>query len=944
VQTRPLNRLLGRVRRTLAAHQTDDATLLRAYRDEHDPDALDALVRKHAPLVHAACRKVLPDSEADDVFQATFLVLMRDAKSIRKGQSVGSWLYGVAHRLALQARVGRARRSRIEGKARTPVPTQADPSWKEACVTLHEELDRLPDKYRLPLLLCYLDGKSRDEAAAELGWSLNVVRGHLERGREQLRRRLERRGIGLSAGLLATVLGNSVTAGGPPARLVEAALRGVKGRPSAAASALAHGVSSMSIPLKATVAGLVALAALAVGVWPAAQLSPVGAQTPPADRPAPKETDRPPDPLAPAMVEVSGRVVDPDGKPVPGARVTYQQERIHDDSRQMLPPPSSGETDRDGRFRFKAAMFERPSTSGQEPIGMLSATAPGFAPAGTGAGLPASLADRTLKLARDDVPLENRFVDLEGQPIAGVKVTCVAVIATPDNDLKPWLKELGGGKAGPEASNPGMMLPAEILGLSSLSATSDKDGRIKLSGIGRGRIAGVRIDAPAVATRLVWLMTDDHATVAVPQHKDTFSIFADQPVHGSKSDVVCGPGTPVEGVVKDQETGKPIAGGRIVSTIPYRHGIDPFRVETTTDGQGRYRLLGRPAQTPYRVTVLPPKGEPYLTTSEYPPRVEPGMTAQLDFAVKRGVFVSGRVTDAATGNPLRAVVTYNAYADNPNLKDVARAWRSTTVSAADGTYTLVGLPGRGIVAATIDEMRRGRCVHGAGVDKVPGFEAKKQGFPTVPETVFPNMVNSLVAVEAKADGQTTANVQITTGRTVTGTIVDPDGKPVSGANIQGPVGANLFVYGLPSARFSIPAVDPDRPRPYFFIHLEKNLAAAVILKGDEPETFTVKLKPAGTASGRLFNEDGEPLANASISVRIEPGQLGLTMGWSGFLNARTDKDGNFRIPGLIPGVRFSARVMRDYRLAEKVFDERTFESGQVVELGEVRVKPVGGDE
>ncbi len=119
MQTRPLNRLLGRVRRTLAAHQTDDATLLRAYRDDHDPDALDALVRKYAPLVHAACRKVLPDSEADDVFQATFLVLMRDAKAIRKGQSVGSWLYGVAHRLALQARVGRARRVRIEAKART---------------------------------------------------------------------------------------------------------------------------------------------------------------------------------------------------------------------------------------------------------------------------------------------------------------------------------------------------------------------------------------------------------------------------------------------------------------------------------------------------------------------------------------------------------------------------------------------------------------------------------------------------------------------------------------------------------------------------------------------------------------------------------------------------------------------------------------------------------
>src|SRR5256885_11877682 len=133
MQTQPLNRLLGQVRKTLAAHHEDDADLLARYRAARDPDALDALVRKHAPLVLAACRKVLPDADADDVFQATFLVLMRDARRIRQGQSVGSWLYGVAHRLALQARANRARRSRIEGKAPArPASGTPDLSWKEA--------------------------------------------------------------------------------------------------------------------------------------------------------------------------------------------------------------------------------------------------------------------------------------------------------------------------------------------------------------------------------------------------------------------------------------------------------------------------------------------------------------------------------------------------------------------------------------------------------------------------------------------------------------------------------------------------------------------------------------------------------------------------------------------------------------------------------------------
>src|SRR5688500_15886875 len=151
-KAQPLARLLGRVQKTLAAHHESDADLLARYRDARDLDALDALVRKHAPLVLAACRKVLPESDADDVFQATFLVLMREAKAIRRGQSVGPWLYGVAHRLALQARSNRARRSRIEGKVHTRGP--ADPpdlTWREACAVLHEELDRLPDGYRLPL-------------------------------------------------------------------------------------------------------------------------------------------------------------------------------------------------------------------------------------------------------------------------------------------------------------------------------------------------------------------------------------------------------------------------------------------------------------------------------------------------------------------------------------------------------------------------------------------------------------------------------------------------------------------------------------------------------------------------------------------------------------------------------------------------------------------------
>ncbi|HKB04625.1 MAG TPA: sigma-70 family RNA polymerase sigma factor [Gemmataceae bacterium] len=936
--TKPLTRLLGQVRRTLAAHHEDDGDLLARFRDGRDLAALDGLVRKHAPLVLAACRKVLPDADADDVFQATFLVLMRDARRIRKGQSVGSWLYGVAHRLALQARANQARRSRIEGRSRAESRSDSttDLSWKEACAALHEELDRLPDSYRLALLLCYLEGKSRDEAATELGWTLNRVRGQLERGRERLRKRLERRGIALSAGLLAAVAGNSVLAGGPPARLVQAAMRAAAGRPSAEAASIAHGVPRMTPLAKVAVSASLLTVALAVGLG---QAPPPPAKAEPPAKEAQTAKPAATDPLAPITVECTGRVVDPDGKPVAAAKVTYLQDPLREDPQALYPEPSTGMTDRDGKFRFPVSMYPQ-GPSGHQPMGRLTAIVPGFAPAGTGTGMPESFKDRTLKLDKDDVPLENRFLDLEGKPIAGVTARCVAVIVSPNNNLGIWLKDIKENKLVGGATTPGMPIPVAQLGLTQ-SATSDKDGRIKLTGIGRGRVAFVRIDGPGIESHMVWIMTANHDTVRVPQHPNAFSLFADQPVYGPKADIAVAPCTPVEGMVKDLDTGKPIAGATVFNLLNAPYGMPREKVETKTDGQGHYRLDGRPNRTGYRVTVIPPPGEPYLLTADYPPRVEPGKTAALNFNVKRGVFITGKVTDQATGKPLRAAIEYKTWGDNPNLKGIHPVWRIRTTTTADGTYQLVGLPGRGLITANLDELRRGRCVVGAGAEAVKGREMEGESFRTVPDRTFPSMVNSLTEVDAKADAQNVCHLTITTGRTVKGTLADPDGKPLTGVRIDGAIGSDVHLPPQPKAEFTITAVNPSAPKPYFFHQAEKNLAVAVILKGDEPEGFTVRLQKAATITGRLLGDGGEPLPDTEISGAIDDNQLGLKGGWGGFFYGKTDKEGKFRIAGLVPGVKQSACVMRRYQTGEQIFEHQAFGVGEVRDLGDVKVKAKG---
>ncbi len=167
--------------------------------------ALQALVERHGPMVLRICRRVLVDpNDADDAFQATFLVLLRRARSVRNRGSIASWLHGVALRIAARAKVEAARRRRIEMRAGPPsVGRQDDAEGRDLAALVHGELDRLPEKYRAPIVLCYLEGLTHERAAHQLGWPIGTVRGRLSRARDLLRERLTRRGITATAALIA---------------------------------------------------------------------------------------------------------------------------------------------------------------------------------------------------------------------------------------------------------------------------------------------------------------------------------------------------------------------------------------------------------------------------------------------------------------------------------------------------------------------------------------------------------------------------------------------------------------------------------------------------------------------------------------------------------------------------------------------------------------------
>jgi RNA polymerase sigma factor (sigma-70 family) len=252
----------------VAARDTSDAQLLERFAAGGDEAAFAALVQRFGPMVLGVCRRVLADEHAvEDAFQATFLVLVRKARSVRKGQAIGSWLYGVAYRTATRARAEAARWS--TRNRQVPLAAAADPVQqavqRDLRAVLDEELNRLPAKYREPLVLCYLEGNTNEEAARILGCPCGTVYTRLARARDRLRGRLTRRGVVLSAPALATALAREATAAVPAALASSTGKAAAGGAISARAVVLAEGVSrAMTLSkLKTTLALLLAVALLA---------------------------------------------------------------------------------------------------------------------------------------------------------------------------------------------------------------------------------------------------------------------------------------------------------------------------------------------------------------------------------------------------------------------------------------------------------------------------------------------------------------------------------------------------------------------------------------------------------------------------------------------------------------------------------------------------------
>jgi len=282
-----LNGIIKQLQTGLVPFSQDrtDGDALRAFVAHNDEMAFAALVQRHGPMVLRVCQRVLHHTQdAEDAFQATFLVLARRAQTIGKSASLASWLHGVAYRVSLRAKRDAGRRRSRERLATAVPRPELDETldWQDVQALLEDEIDRLPERYRAAFVLCYLEGRSRSDAAGELGIPENTLSSRLARARDRLQKRLNRRGVNLSAVLAAIALTTGTTGASIPPTLIEStaqaaplfAMRKAVAGISSSTLQLTNGaMRTMTIAKTKWAFGMFALTAtLAIGAWGVGQV------------------------------------------------------------------------------------------------------------------------------------------------------------------------------------------------------------------------------------------------------------------------------------------------------------------------------------------------------------------------------------------------------------------------------------------------------------------------------------------------------------------------------------------------------------------------------------------------------------------------------------------------------------------------------------------------
>jgi 5-hydroxyisourate hydrolase-like protein (transthyretin family) len=541
--------------------------------------------------------------------------------------------------------------------------------------------------------------------------------------------------------------------------------------------------------------------------------------------------------------------------------------------------------------------------------------------------------DLTVRLVNDDVPLTGQVVDLEGKPVSGATLQVLDVRAAPGEDLGPWLEAASMKKGGVTASQKeDFRLDSVNLSNLSLKATTDAEGRLRLAGIGRNRLVRARLDGPTIASQYLDLVTRAGKTIEVIQSKNKLPPVITYYAAGFR--YVAAPTKPVVGVVRDKDTGKPLA-GIIVESNQLANDRIPGRniVQTTTDAEGRYRLIGLPKGEGNKIRLVP-RDQPYVSVHALVPDSDGLAPVTVDFELKRGVWIEGKLTDKVTGKPVRGSVDYFALATNPNVKDhpgfqgtIPPHWGIETKE--DGSFRIVGLPGPGLIAV----FYTGR--HLLAPDRDDEYGTKESVLDTSGPRPLGLLVNytALARIDpAKEADWVKRDITLDPGWTFAGTVLGPDGKPLVGTRAFGLHSRGWSFEAMKTAEFKVLAFNPRQPRDVFFRHSEMELVGVAQPPKENGGTITVRMEPGAAITGRLVDANGRPRPDVELELTFRTTEGAVTT--ASPQRVKTDGDGRFRIAALLPrnSYQLSDGKPRQLPVGEGL------SAGKTKDLGDVQLK------
>ena len=690
---------------------------------------------------------------------------------------------------------------------------------------LHEEIARLPEKYRLAVVHCDLEGMTQAQAAEQLHWSRRTLQLRLAEGRARLRRRLARRGLAPDGATLGAVLLREAQAAVPAAwreATVRAAVavvnptidrRGRLGDSSAIGSGgvqdhvaqEAHiGIGRPAGGRPDRLGGVGRLDLARAGAPAGGECATVSTARPTAEtavpRPKPGSAD------TAGTFPVRGRVLDPDGKPVAGAGVyvrPYAERRwSENDPMAARQKGRVASTDADGRFHFE---LDKGASDGSYWRGVtgwhkaqIAVAAPGFAPAWVEAGDMVKRGEMALRLVRDDVPVRGRVLDSQGRPVAGVVVRIRAIWEVNDGvDLDAMLasgavdEENMSRMAHRYGDSLGWATPTWRADPTPLwpggrnTWTTGADGRFEVQGIGRDRIARLEFHGGGVADGTLDVMA--RPAKAPPRARPLPSMRAGKPrsmaatlrgrsSSGATFDYIAGPTKPIVGVVRLKGSGKPVEGAIVRGVDPGTHTA----VTARTDAAGRFRLDGVPKAEFYQIEVNPRQGiDAFLRRWEIINDTEGLKPIEATVEVPPGVIVIGRLIDKATGRVVPpGDVEYTKAPDNVADGDALGFSR-----LADAAFGLTVPPGRGMIAGAA-------AVEGTVDPYVAAhLKAADRKDNTLEDRVYTHKLvghHTYRFIDVPAgSGPLTVDLELTRGPSRVGRLIGPDGQPVVGAEAYG---------------------------------------------------------------------------------------------------------------------------------------------------------------